>query len=589
MHGTSKQRRSRVVASAGGVIILACALGCDLERPGVEDPTESIENLRIQESVVLAGAPLAEVVGDLQAQLPIPLNLEEREYDLPRDARRIREVIAQLEIQERAGTLRREDRQRLSFYRGLLGNGTDPDTVIGVAKRPLGRADTPLELRLAPLAQVLSQLVDEDPEYLWEVNLGSCATLRPAGSSRLEWEAPGIEVTGRPLADVLAADSTLGAALAEREISVLWRAGSDIQETQITLHAPPMQIRDLLCLLGRTADPPLRWTLAGLSGMRVLSYQPLREFGPDPADTEVSEPKPDDDAEREQEPPGSTARGKEDDVGLRRKGECVYNAPPPPTGDFTVAPSASCDGTLRVPIRKDLTYTAVGEEDIDRGNEFCVPRERQDTISSYRWTYRSPGTSANPSGRTVTQEAPATHDATITMRLDLDDAGTPADDPRTTVETKSILATIPDRDPSRDLGDVACRAGFFGRGDIYGGTVTFAACPAVPYAGCTVRERRARPINFQDPCNLNVNFRTGGRPFTLDANQQYGTANAGDALFICLNRDPNIGPAGCQISFGTVWLIEDVPFVQHVNRFDIPAGNSQTGGGLNSLTTTRTP
>jgi len=558
------------------VLLITCT-GCSDKRQEGPDERSKVAQLPIEGTVKLEGNTVIEAAERLRRLVAVPINLEEREYT-PDHAQSLTEAISTLQDRQAKGTLSDDDRLRLDYYRELLQSGTSGETIVMIEKTRLGEPTAPVDISGMPLAKALERITQEDSDYTFEFNPPGCATLFPAAGlgSILNGTAPGIHVESASLSELMSPDGPVGRLLAERDITVLWTDPLFLDsDPTITLTTEPMPLRNLLCAVSRKMSPQLAWTLAGLRGLRVLTFQPL-----------LPEPSVDDGDQGPEDltVPAAPYTGPSISV----KAECVYEAPPPPSGDFQATPSADCDGTLRVPINKLIAYQAVNAMDVDRGNEACVPREQADTIVSFTWRYRAPGASNDLRGQTVSRTSPREHDATIQMTLTLDDQGNPADDPPTQVAQKQLLSTLPDRDPSRDIGDIACPGRRFGRGDSYGGTVTFSGCPQVPYDGCTVSERQGA-IGLMDSCNLGLRFRTGGPSIPVVANNQYGTPDLADRLFLCANRDRNIGPNGCQVAFSTQWRIQQVDYIRHRNAFSIPPGTASTGGGFNALTTSRTP
>ncbi|MGQ0572389.1 MAG: hypothetical protein ACT4P5_23015, partial [Armatimonadota bacterium] len=411
------------------LVLLTACTGCSDKRQEGPDERSEVAQLPIEGTVKLEGNAVIEVAEGLRRLVAVPINLEEREYT-PDHAQSLSEAIRTLEGQQAKGTLSDDDRLRLDYYRELLRSGTSGETIVMIEKTRLGEPTAPLDISGMLLGKALERITQEDSDYTFEFNPPGCATLFPAArlGSILDGTAPGIHVEGASLLELMSPDGPVGRMLAERDITVLWTDPLFLDsDPTITLTTEPMPLRDLLCAMSRKTSPQLSWTLAGLQGLRVLTFQPL-----------LSE-RPVDDGDQGPEDltvPAAPYSGPSTPV----KAECVYEAPPPPSGDFRATPSANCDGTLRVPVNKLIGYQAVNGMDVDRGNEACVPREQADTIISFTWRYRAPGASSNLQGQTVSRISLREHDATIQMTLTLDDQGNPADDPPTQVAQKQLLS-----------------------------------------------------------------------------------------------------------------------------------------------------
>lgn len=530
-----------------------------------------LEDTLIRGELILQAAAVVDAVDQLRDQLTVPIQLEEIEYDQSQGIR-LGQAIENLAGQ--GDRIRPEDGLRLNFYRRQLEAGADEQMVVSFAKTQLGGPSGQLELSNLSLRQALEQITLQDPDYTYEFNPGGCATLFPAGSqgSLLDAPAPAVQIDQMPIQDVMAEDGPVGRLLAARNVSVMFTHQIfQTQDLPVSVRAEPMPLRDLLCTVSRAASPPFAWTLGGIKGLRVIAFEPL-----------IPQPRLDDGSGN------ANGTGPVDDVGrpIAVKAPCVYQAPPAPTGDFTATPSALCGTTLRVPNNRRIQYQPLNVVDIDRGNAACNPRELADTINRFRWRHDAIGTQTS-SSRAPKFQSPQQHNRNMRVRLRVNDAGNPADDPETQVADKQLRSTVPDRDPSRQIATLNCPRRFFGRGDLYGGTVSFNACPAVPFQGSAVRERTGA-IGLTNNCNFKVNFTTGGPALPVMAGNQYGTAALGDRLFICWNQDVRLPNGGCSMSFSTQWTIQREDYIRHLNTFTIPAGNGPNAG-LRALTTSRTP
>jgi len=557
------------------LILTSAALTQCVKKP--KQPGDELSAMRIEGPLLLQRASVVDAAEALRDRLVVSVNVEEIEYDPSTHGISLQQALSELESRAAGDRLLGNDSELLDVYRNLSESGMPGESIVTMKKKLLGGPQGSLDLSDLSLSEALGRITRDDSDYAFEFNPAGCTTLFPSGETRsmLDGQVEAMHASQTPIQDLMAEDGPVGSMLAERGITILWSHPLFLDnDLPVTLQTGAMPLRDLLCVVSRATSPPLAWTLAGIRGLRVLAFEPLI---PDPAQD-------DEDPDRNGPPVVIDDEGKP----IKVKLPCVYQAPPPPAGDFQASPSANCNGTLRVPNNRSIEYQAVNETDIDRGNAACVPRNRQDTFTAYRWRYRFPRGQRNLRGRTVRATSPRRHNRNVQMTLRLDDRGVPANDPLTQVADKRLLSTVPDRDPGRLIGPLNCRRRQFGRGDSYGGTVSFNGCPQVPYEGSTVRERRGA-IAFVNNCNFRLPFRTGGPGIPIMAGNQYGTQRLADRLYICSNRDTRIIAGGCTVAFSTQWTIQRDNYIRHRNSFSIPGGNSRNGGGFNALTTTRVP
>ncbi len=248
----------------------------------LDDVIERIELTDGAETI--GGASMHDAVFALRERACFPVAFEMIEFERPKDFVTLREALKQLHTIQAAGTLNARDKSRLDTYESMARTGEPSDVLVARQK-----AFRLVQNRIA-VRRLLDRLMMLDDEYLWK-NYGTesapLIVIEPRAASALDWRVASI-CHPRPIAS-----TELYAGCNNRPCGPFTKLLSEHNMTVSSLFegpvAPGKQGPDLIpqvpidaCNDHFTARNILNltvkgthnsWTLAGIKGMRFVSFE----------------------------------------------------------------------------------------------------------------------------------------------------------------------------------------------------------------------------------------------------------------------------------------------------------------------------
>ena len=220
----------------------------------------------------IGGASIEDVVLFLRQLSDFPICIEQLDYDRARDGLTLAEALNQLRELKTKGPLAALDETRLNAYE-QMAVAQRANTLIGFKKKTFKLVQKNVSVRT-----LLNKVTELDSDYTWK-NYGSDASplvvIQPKQTTVLDWPVPAIcgspeELSARTLYGV---GGRLTLLFQGHSISRLEIRGSEPRDLQLPVCQNQLVARDVLNLTIRAAGNNQSWSLAGIKGLRWLTFQ----------------------------------------------------------------------------------------------------------------------------------------------------------------------------------------------------------------------------------------------------------------------------------------------------------------------------
>lgn len=245
-----------------------------------------IEHFEITDGVeTIGGASMQDAIWALRKQTDFPISLEMLEFERPKDFITLGEALTTLHRLQTTGVLGTRDMSRLHDYE-KRAQTHEPSEVLVARQRTFTLVEDQITVRA-----LLDRMMTLDDEYLWK-DYGTESTpvivIQPRAVSALEWPMSRI-CHPRPIAsDQLFAGcrnqkcGPYTKLLNDHNVSVIQLLDGPVLPGEPPPGPVPLVSIDV-CRVRLTAQDVLNliaegtnssWTLAGIKGMRLISFQP---------------------------------------------------------------------------------------------------------------------------------------------------------------------------------------------------------------------------------------------------------------------------------------------------------------------------
>jgi hypothetical protein len=287
-YGAIRRLLGAVVLLALTVVLMTAQKSSSPRRHAqrVKKLNDVIEHIEITDGVeTIGGASMQDAIWALREQTDFPISLELLEFERPRDFITLGEALARLHTLETTAVLGIRDMGRLHDYE-KRAQTHEPSDVLFPRQKTFALVEDQITVRA-----LLNRMMTLDDEYLWK-DYGTESTpvivIQPRTGSALEWPLSRI-CHPRPIAS-----NQLFASCRNQKCGPYTKLLNDHNMSVIQMldgpvlpgeHPPDpvplvsvdvcrdrLTVRDVLNLIAKGTNSS--WTLAGIKGMRLISFQP---------------------------------------------------------------------------------------------------------------------------------------------------------------------------------------------------------------------------------------------------------------------------------------------------------------------------
>jgi hypothetical protein len=217
------------------------------------------------------GVTMADAVNDLRGRTEFPICFESVERDAVADALTLGQVLNEYRRLEKEKGLSARQEANLNIYERMTHEKRLQDSV-GVRVNVF-----PLSVGRIQVRALLDRLVALDDEYSWH-DAGTVeaplVVIEPRRRSVLGWAVPALCGPRQTARRWLGAGTKVTELFGAHAIGFMYgtHVGKDAPEAAVDLCHEGMTARDLINQLVTAGGPRWSWTLSGIKGLRVLTF-----------------------------------------------------------------------------------------------------------------------------------------------------------------------------------------------------------------------------------------------------------------------------------------------------------------------------